>query len=54
MKIKMKEAAHHRLSSGKSQSFKAGNEYDVPKATADALIERDVAVKVSVAQEKEK
>jgi len=43
MKIKIKQDAHHRISSAKSQSFKAGSEVSVPQATADALVERGVA-----------
>jgi len=43
MKIKLKQDAHHRISSSKSQSFKAGSEASVPQATADALVARGVA-----------
>ncbi|APE43413.1 hypothetical protein BOO69_08280 [Sulfitobacter alexandrii] len=49
MKIRVLEDAHHRLGGARSQSFRAngGSEgkgiYDVPKATADALIARKVA-----------
>ncbi|MGQ3486118.1 hypothetical protein [Roseovarius pacificus] len=43
MKIRIKADAHHRISSGRSQSFHAGTEVSVPKATADALVARGVA-----------
>lgn len=43
MKIKIKQDAHHRISSAKSQWFKAGSEVSVPQATAEALVERGVA-----------
>jgi hypothetical protein len=43
MKIKIIKDAHHRISSSRSQSFKAGSEVSVPKATAEALIEQSVA-----------
>lgn len=43
MKIMMKSDAHHRISSAVTQSFKAGKEYSVPKATGEALIKREVA-----------
>lgn len=43
MKIKMKVDADHRISSAKSQAFKAGRSYDVPASTANALIDRGVA-----------
>jgi uncharacterized protein YabE (DUF348 family) len=38
MKIRILTDAHHRISSGRSQSFKAGREINVPKATAEKLI----------------
>ena len=41
----MTQDADHRISSGKSMSFKGGVVYDtVPKEIAEALIERKVAV----------
>lgn len=43
MKIKMKADVHHRISSGRSQHFKAGTQVSVPEATAEALVERGVA-----------
>lgn len=43
MRIKMKQAAHHRVNGGKSISYKADESYSVPKDIADALIGRDVA-----------
>lgn len=43
MKIKMLEDAHHAISGGVSQSFKKGSVVEVPKATADKLIDRKVA-----------
>ena len=43
MKIRILEDAHHRLSSGRSQAFRARTEVNVPKATAEALIARGVA-----------
>ena len=57
MKIKMKDDAHHRISSAVTQSFAAGREYSVPKATGDALIKRGVAAlaaKETQPSEKEK
>lgn len=47
MKIKMNSDANHRISSAVSQSFGAGREYSVPKATGEALIKRKVAVPVT-------
>ena len=43
MKIKIKRDAHHRISSSKSQSFKAGSEVSAPQATAEALVEQGMA-----------
>lgn len=43
MKIRIIRDAHHRISSGLSQAFKAGSEVSVPQATAEALVERGVA-----------
>lgn len=43
MNIKIKKDVHRRISSGRSQSFKAGSEVSVPQATADALVEQGVA-----------
>lgn len=43
MKIKINQDAHHRISSGKSQSFRSGTEVSVPRATAEALVARGVA-----------
>lgn len=43
MKIRIKTDTHHRVSSGLSQAFKAGSEINVPKAIAEALVERGVA-----------
>mgnify|MGYP003571144275 CR=1 FL=1 len=40
MKIRVLRDAHHRISSGKSQSFTAGSEVSVPKATAESLVAR--------------
>lgn len=47
MKIKMKGDAHHRISSAVTQSFRAGRQYSVPRATGDALIKRGVAEAVT-------
>jgi len=38
MKIRILDDAHHRISSGLSQSFSADSEVNVPKATAKKLI----------------
>lgn len=46
MKIKVTSDAHHSITSGLSQSFAAGRQYNVPKATAMALIDRDVAEQI--------
>lgn len=43
MKIRINQDAHHRISSGKSQWFRAGTTVSVPQATADALEARGVA-----------
>jgi len=43
MKIKMKVDAHHRISSGVSQAYLAGREYQVPQGIGDALVNRGVA-----------
>ena len=43
MKIKITRDAHHRISSAKSQTFKAGSEVSVPLATGEALVKRGVA-----------
>ena len=43
MKIKITKDAHHRISSSKSQTFRAGSEVSVPQATAEALVKRGVA-----------
>ncbi|MEX5600700.1 hypothetical protein [Pseudophaeobacter sp. C1-32P7] len=43
MKIKILTDCHHRISSALSQSFSANSVVDVPKKTAEALIERKVA-----------
>lgn len=43
MKIKVLQDAHHRITSGVSQSFRAGTEVSVPQATAEALVARGVA-----------
>nr|WP_296429714.1 hypothetical protein [Roseovarius sp. BRH_c41] len=43
MKIRVIQDAHHRISSGLSQSFKAGTEVSVPQATAEVLVARGVA-----------
>ena len=43
MKIRMNSDANVRISSAVTQSFKAGKEYSVPKATGEALIKREVA-----------
>ncbi|PZX19818.1 hypothetical protein LX81_00281 [Palleronia aestuarii] len=47
MKIIMKKDDYHRISSALSQSFKAGEEYDLPQGTANALIERGSAAAAS-------
>ncbi|WP_417701946.1 hypothetical protein [Pseudophaeobacter sp.] len=52
MKIKILNDAHHRINSGSSQSFRAGSEVDVPKATADALIEAGKAEAVTASPKK--
>tara|TARA_R110002126_G_scaffold78081_3_gene194616 strand:- start:847 stop:1032 length:186 start_codon:yes stop_codon:yes gene_type:complete len=52
MDIKVNKGAHHRISAAKSQHFRpdGGKDgtgvYSVPKATAEALIERGVATAV--------
>jgi hypothetical protein len=38
MKIRILEDAHRRISSARSQSFKAGSETNLPKAAAMKLI----------------
>lgn len=43
MEVKIIKDAHHRISSAKSQAFKAGTTVSVPQATADALVSRGVA-----------
>jgi hypothetical protein len=52
MKIRILRDAHHRISSGLSQSFKAESEPNVPKATANALIRRGVAKAIKKPSEK--
>ena len=58
MDIKVNKGAHHRISAAKSQHFRpdGGKDnsgiYSVPKATADALIERGVATAVGKTTEK--
>lgn len=47
MKVRILTDAHHRVSSGLSQAFREGSEPDVPKETADALIARGVAEKIT-------
>ena len=47
MKIRVLKGAHYRVSSGLSQSFAAGSEIDVPQRTAEALIERGEAEKIT-------
>lgn len=43
MKIRILQDADHRISSALSQSFKAGSEVSVPRATAEVLVARGVA-----------
>lgn len=60
MKIRMIKDAHHRLDGARSQRFRANGGtdgkglYEVPKATADALIGRKVANAVTSTETKEK
>lgn len=49
MKIKITESAHHRIDSGRSQSYRTDGgidkkgTYNVPQSTGEALIKRGVA-----------
>ncbi|WP_295537483.1 hypothetical protein [uncultured Thioclava sp.] len=43
MKIRMKRAADHRISSALSQHFEDGHEYTVPRKTGQALIDQGAA-----------
>lgn len=48
MKVKIGPAgAHHRISSGLTQSFAADAEIDLPRETAEALIEAGKAEKIA-------
>ncbi|VCU58273.1 hypothetical protein EPIB1_1171 [Tritonibacter mobilis] len=46
MKIKILTDADHRISSARSQRFRAGSEINLPKDTAMKLIEEGKAVEV--------
>lgn len=48
MKIQIGDTdCHHRISSARSQTFRAGSEVDVPRATAEALISAGRAKKIT-------
>ena len=46
MKITMSDNAHHRISGNRSQFFRTGQSYSVPRATGVALVERGVATEI--------